>query len=243
MSWSTHPKHRSGSNIIVDQFPTSGSICELNALITDVDFDTAEAVTHIPFQPSSPPLTTTKMRANIANPNDIPLSQSPPAASLITRRQPQPGSIEGDSPLSANPSEANMTTSEQPQAGAVITKKAKKGVFGFISKVFNTNKRPKISIAYDPIHLTHVSFDSSTGKFTGLPKEWQQFIQESSISRQQREKNPQATMEIVKLHHKGLVNDVWDKQGALGPTPSSLIKDAESSDPQKPAGALFSAQR
>jgi p21-activated kinase 1 len=77
------------------------------------------------------------------------------------------------------------------------------------------SKRPEISTPYDPVHLTHVGFNSSTGEFTGLPKEWQQLLQESGISRSEQEKNPQAVMEIVKFYQEGR-GDVWDKMGAVG---------------------------
>ncbi|KAJ7658098.1 P21-Rho-binding domain-containing protein, partial [Mycena rosella] len=81
--------------------------------------------------------------------------------------------------------------------------------------IFNTAKRPEISTPYDPVHLTHVGFNSSTGEFTGLPKEWQQLLQESGISREQQEKNPQAVMEIVKFYQEGQAEG-WDKLGAMG---------------------------
>jgi len=95
------------------------------------------------------------------------------------------------------------------------TTKSKKGMLGFMSEFLNTAKRPEISTPYDPVHLTHVGFNSSTGEFTGLPKEWQQLLQESGISRLEQEKNPQAVMEIVKFYQEGH-GDVWDKMGAMG---------------------------
>ncbi|KAH8108875.1 hypothetical protein DFH11DRAFT_1630934, partial [Phellopilus nigrolimitatus] len=41
-------------------------------------------------------------------------------------------------------------------------------------------KKPEISTPYDPVHLTHVGFNASTGEFTGLPREWQQLLQDRS---------------------------------------------------------------
>ena len=83
-----------------------------------------------------------------------------------------------------------------------------------MSEFLNQSKRPEISTPYDPVHLTHVGFNSSTGEFTGLPKEWQQLLQESGISKQDQEKNPLAVMEIVKFYQEGH-GDVWDKMGQL----------------------------
>lgn len=95
--------------------------------------------------------------------------------------------------------------------GGTGTTKGKKG-FSFMPNFLNSSKRLEISTPYDPVHLTHVGFNSSTGEFTGLPKEWQQLLQESGISRSDQEKNPQAVMEIVKFYQEGR-GEPWDKMG------------------------------
>ncbi len=96
------------------------------------------------------------------------------------------------------------------------TTKSKKGMFNFVSDLLNTSKKIEISTPYDPVHLTHVGFNSSTGEFTGLPKEWQQLLQESGISKSDQEKNPQAVMEIVKFYQEGRgEGSVWDKMGGV----------------------------
>jgi p21-activated kinase 1 len=69
-----------------------------------------------------------------------------------------------------------------------------------------------------------VGFNSNTGEFTGLPKEWQQLLQESGISRVEQEKNPQAVMEIVKFYQEG-GGDVWDKMGAVAAPPRKQSHD------------------
>lgn len=93
-----------------------------------------------------------------------------------------------------------------------------------MSDLLNSSKRLEISTPYDPVHLTHVGFNSSTGEFTGLPKEWQQLLQESGISKLEQEKNPEAVMEIVKFYQEGRAegSSVWDKMGAVSaPAPVS----------------------
>ncbi|TKY88908.1 hypothetical protein EX895_002149 [Sporisorium graminicola] len=97
-----------------------------------------------------------------------------------------------------------------------------KSVFGgfvnSMSDVFSAQKKIEISTPYDPVHLTHVGFNSDTGEFTGLPKEWQQLLQESGISRQDQEANPQAVMDIVAFYQDATKSeggmDVWKKMGA-----------------------------
>jgi p21-activated kinase 1 len=106
--------------------------------------------------------------------------------------------------------------------------KGKKGMLGFMSELLNSSKRPEISTPYDPVHLTHVGFNTSTGEFTGLPKEWQLLLQESGISRTEQEKNPEAVFEIVKFYQEG-GGDVWDKMGAAmkNSTPSSRTQSPQ----------------
>ena len=119
------------------------------------------------------------------------------------------------------------------------TTKGKKGFFNFMPDFLGSNKTVAISTPYDPVHLTHVGFNSSTGEFTGLPKEWQQLLQESGISRVEQEKNPQAVMEIVKFYQEG-GGDVWDKMGAA---PAPLRDDADSpGTPQNPVSRLATVE-
>ena len=57
-----------------------------------------------------------------------------------------------------------------------------------------------------------------------MPKEWQQLLQESGITRQEQERNPQAIMEVVKFyqetHAQG--DQIWDKLGNLPAQPPPL---------------------
>ena len=121
------------------------------------------------------------------------------------------------------------------RARSATVNKGKKGMLGFVSDLLGSNKRVEISTPYDPVHLTHVGFNTSTGEFTGLPKEWQQLLQDSGISRTEQEKNPEAVMEIVKFYQEGGGGgDVWDKMGGAlkagppilpAPPPSKPLMD------------------
>ncbi|KAJ7091371.1 STE/STE20/PAKA protein kinase [Mycena belliarum] len=162
---------------------------------------------------SSPP--PRPSRANTATLNDMFTTDA-----AAVRRLSTPIVHNHEAPFYADPHEGlpptpAATDYAQPtlrSRSGTASSKSKKSVLGFI---FNTAKRPEISTPYDPVHLTHVGFNSSTGEFTGLPKEWQQLLQESGISREQQEKNPQAVMEIVKFYQEGQAEG-WDKLGAMG---------------------------
>ena len=129
---------------------------------------------------------------------------------------PPPPPLHPQRRLSYPSPDLNSPTSHDPvpRSRSATTTKPKKSVLGSVLDVFKPNQRLEISTPYDPVHLTHVGFNSSTGEFTGLPKEWQQLLQESGISRSEQEKNPQAVMEIVKFYQRDY--DPWDKLGNVG---------------------------
>lgn len=177
--------------------------------------------------PISPP--PRPSRANTANLTDIfPLTDPTPLPARRLSVPVQPDSHQiffadpNESLPSSTPSSIDFNVGPTPSVSSSTrsrsgtTSKSKKGgVLGFI---FNSQKRPEISTPYDPVHLTHVGFNSSTGEFTGLPKEWQQLLQDSGISRSEQEKNPQAVMDIVKFYQETHGGDGggWDKLGAMG---------------------------
>ncbi|EJF64037.1 Pkinase-domain-containing protein [Dichomitus squalens LYAD-421 SS1] len=130
------------------------------------------------------------------------------------------------------PSTASTISAAGSRSRSSTTTKSKKGMFTFMSDFLNSSKRPEISTPYDPVHLTHVGFNTSTGEFTGLPKEWQQLLQESGISKSEQEKNPQAVMEIVKFYQENNIargdTSVWDKMGAIAaPPPPTPVAPAQ----------------
>ena len=187
---------------------------------------------------SSPP--PRPSRANTVTLNDI----IPNPSQLAARRSSVPSTpIMEDGHFYADPSESlpSAPSTEyvnSAQGGVTLgmrsrsgtSSKTKKGVLSLVSEMFNPTKRPDISTPYDPVHLTHVGFNSSTGEFTGLPKEWQQLLQESGISRSEQEKNPQAVMEIVKFYQEGH-GDVWDKLGNVGGAPDATLQSESFQNP------------
>lgn len=191
-----------------------------------------------PFAANSPPMAGTAppprpSRANTANLNDIFPTQNSLAHHRLSDPILPPTPSHSHDPYSDSPEAQNMpplpplpidqssgSISLQKDGirsrSSTATTKSKKGMFNFMSDLLNSSKRIEISTPYDPVHLTHVGFNSSTGEFTGLPKEWQQLLQESGISKLEQEKNPQAVMEIVKFYQEGRgEGSVWDKMGAI----------------------------
>lgn len=185
---------------------------------TDTTFPPTKTVTASVMANASPP--PRPSRANTTNLDDVFASQP---TTISQRRISAPMPVNQSGIFYADPHEQMPPVASTSQSPSQLrsragTTKSKKGMLGFVSDFLGSNKPVAISTPYDPVHLTHVGFNSSTGEFTGLPKEWQQLLQESGISRTEQEKNPQAVMEIVKFYQEG-GGDVWDKMGTVTAPP------------------------
>ncbi|KAI0155187.1 hypothetical protein GGR57DRAFT_501779 [Xylariaceae sp. FL1272] len=102
----------------------------------------------------------------------------------------------GDGPV-VTPKRYSDESKEQTRAG-VLRKKS--GFSGLMSTLVGSQKKPVISAPENPVHVTHVGYDSSTGQFTGLPKEWQRLINESGIPENAQRENPQMIADIVTFY-------------------------------------------
>ena len=145
-----------------------------------------------------------------------------------------PGSPKS-APSSATPDTPTRTRTREGSRSSL--KSMLGGLVHSVSDVFgSTERRPEISTPYDPVHLTHVGFNAHTGEFTGLPREWQQLLHQSGISRQEVEQHPQAVMDIVQFYQDnahdtasgGENDDVWTKFRA------NVEDDSGSSQPYEP---------
>ncbi|KAI0640811.1 kinase-like domain-containing protein [Trametes meyenii] len=229
------PRKQNGHPVDRDPFAASRS----NSTYHNPPDNAAMTTTSPPPRPS---------RANTANLNDLYTTQT--QGSLAARHRlsdpvlvPQDPAYYPDT-VDARPQQSQFADYQPPlppvpipatpstissaggRSRSSTTTKSKKGMFTFMSDFLNSSKRPEISTPYDPVHLTHVGFNTSTGEFTGLPKEWQQLLQESGISKAEQEKNPQAVMEIVKFYQENNRGDtsVWDKIGSISaPTPPTPV--------------------
>jgi p21-activated kinase 1 len=119
------------------------------------------------------------------------LHPNPPPPSTAYAVRPSLPPDDGDSPFSPTSSDSvflprfeslfppptNRTSTVSTVSRSrsrIVTTKGKKGMLSFMTDFLNSDKRPDISTPYDPLHLTHISFNSSTGRFTGVPKQFTQ---------------------------------------------------------------------
>ncbi|KAK8111388.1 Pkinase-domain-containing protein [Apiospora kogelbergensis] len=119
--------------------------------------------------------------------------ESPMAMPLSEKAQ--QGPRVGESQLTGPKRYSDET--KEPKPG-VLRKKS--GFSGLMSTLVGSPKKPVISAPENPVHVTHVGYDSSTGQFTGLPKEWQRLINESGIPENAQRENPQMIANLVTFY-------------------------------------------
>ncbi|KAJ4293724.1 signal transducing kinase of the PAK [Collariella sp. IMI 366227] len=88
--------------------------------------------------------------------------------------------------------------SKETKMPSVLRKKS--GFSGFMNSLVGSPKKPLISAPENPVHVTHVGYDSSTGQFTGLPKEWQRLINESGITEKDTREHPQILVDVLTFY-------------------------------------------
>lgn len=71
------------------------------------------------------------------------------------------------------------------------------------------NGKPVISLPSDFQHTVHVGYDPHTGEFTGMPVAWERLLQQSQISKQEQQKNPQAVLNALKYYTRNDHQQKW----------------------------------
>ncbi|KAH6618113.1 hypothetical protein B0J18DRAFT_436501 [Chaetomium sp. MPI-SDFR-AT-0129] len=100
--------------------------------------------------------------------------------------------------------------SRESKLPSVLRKKS--GFSGFMNSLVGSPKKPLISAPENPVHLTHVGYDSSTGQFTGLPKEWQRLINESGITEKDTREHPQILVDVLTFYKETQERPQEDQQ-------------------------------
>ncbi|AEO58805.1 hypothetical protein MYCTH_2306416 [Thermothelomyces thermophilus ATCC 42464] len=88
----------------------------------------------------------------------------------------------------------------------------KSGFSGFMNSLVGSPKKPQISAPENPVHVTHVGYDSTTGQFTGLPKEWQRLINESGITEKDTREHPQILVDVLTFYKETQEKPQEDQQ-------------------------------
>eukprot|EP00835_Amoeboradix_gromovi_P004572 NODE_364_length_10092_cov_0.435905.p2 type:complete len:621 gc:universal NODE_364_length_10092_cov_0.435905:6037-7899(+) len=125
----------------------------------------------------------------------------------------------------------NQTVKENPQKTAGISKTIRTLVSNVISKDEQSDKSVVISGPYNPVHVTHVGFNSENGEFTGLPKQWDELLKSSGITRQEQTANPQAVLDIIGFYTDSKKSDEESAQVTkFMTTPDKIAEEKKKSN-------------
>ena len=99
-------------------------------------------------------------------------SSAPQPNAFTTMDHPMPSEKPTDTRVVEHPvsgpkrfsDEANEPKIGEPKIGSILRKKS--GFSGFVSGLVGSPKKPVISAPENPVHVTHVGYDSNTGQFT-----------------------------------------------------------------------------
>uniref|UniRef100_A0AC34QI38 Non-specific serine/threonine protein kinase n=1 Tax=Panagrolaimus sp. JU765 TaxID=591449 RepID=A0AC34QI38_9BILA len=64
----------------------------------------------------------------------------------------------------------------------------------------NNDNKPVISLPSNFEHTVHVGYNPKTGEFTGMPHQWEMLLQQSKISKQEQQQNPQAVLDALQYY-------------------------------------------
>jgi hypothetical protein len=108
-------------------------------------------------------------------------------------------------------------------------------------------KRPEISSPISFSHIMHVGFNMDTGEFEGLPEEWQRLLENSNITRQEKEENPDKLIACLKFYDESKYTNAEDKLIAgpvdldrTTPVPTAPTVDRRKLPPTPETGKFYS---
>lgn len=112
-----------------------------------------------------------------------------------------------------------------------ISCKSDHDLYNWMDSIYNkTSSDVGVSLPTDFVHRVHVDFDPNSGMFSGLPKEWANLLQNSAITKDDYNKNPQGVIDALGFYTKQNNEDIQDKEEdkwanlipATTPTKSSI---------------------
>ena len=101
-------------------------------------------------------------------------------------------------------------------------------LYSWIDEIYKRSSKLALSDPIDFKHNAHVGFDVQTGKFTGLPPEWQSLLSHSKINQEDIAKNPQAVLDVLEFY-SGIDKSNSDDK----PKPTKRLPPKRPPPPQK----------
>ncbi|TPX33818.1 hypothetical protein SmJEL517_g03343 [Synchytrium microbalum] len=107
-----------------------------------------------------------------------------------------------------------------------IACKSDEELYSWIDEIYSRCSPAGISAPSNFSHNVHVGFDANSGLFTGLPKEWIALLENSSITKEDMNKNPQAVLDVLEFYTENMKKDRAAASGRLRSPPSQRRMDS-----------------
>lgn len=160
-------------------------------------------------------------------------------ASLIKRNS-------GGSTNSSTNGNTYMSTTSSPSLSSSLSSTAGRRRTKSTGNKHNSTGSLKISTPYNPKHLHHVGIDAKTGKYTGLPEEWQRLLASNGISKQEQQQNMETVMDIVQFYQNDVshpgdkIMKTYKPQKSITPTANTQPL-SNSSTPRLPSAESYNS--
>ncbi|KAI8819942.1 kinase-like domain-containing protein [Fimicolochytrium jonesii] len=120
--------------------------------------------------------------------------------------------------------EAVNRTELKPYSFEIITKektyyvscKSDEELYSWMDEIYQRSPQISISNPTNFVHKVHVGFDSDSGLFTGLPREWNSLLESSNISKEEMSKNPQAVLDVLEFYTENMGRGRVERGGGGG---------------------------
>ncbi|KAJ3007632.1 Protein kinase, partial [Thoreauomyces humboldtii] len=85
-----------------------------------------------------------------------------------------------------------------------VSCKSDEELYSWMDEIYQRSPLMGISNPTNFVHKVHVGFDSDSGLFTGLPREWNSLLESSNISKEEMSKNPQAVLDVLEFYTENM---------------------------------------
>ncbi|KAI9327984.1 kinase-like domain-containing protein [Obelidium mucronatum] len=130
--------------------------------------------------------------------------------------------------------ETVQRTDHKPYCFEVVTKdksyfiscRSDEELYSWMDEIYQRSPLMGIGAPTNFVHQVHVGFDLNSGAFTGLPQDWRNLLESSSLSKDEITKNPQAVLDVLEFYTENLKQGQEDAIYST-PSPSSLTGSFE----------------
>ncbi|ORY53009.1 Pkinase-domain-containing protein [Rhizoclosmatium globosum] len=111
--------------------------------------------------------------------------------------------------------ESVSRTDHKPYCFEIVTKdksyyiscRSDEELYSWMDEIYQRSPLMGIGNPTNFVHQVHVGFDLNSGAFTGLPQDWRNLLESSTLSKDEITKNPQAVLDVLEFYTENLKHE------------------------------------